>query len=92
MADTDITEEQLNVELAAIKTALRAGNYDTARLELGCARATLAALAGSFGHDGATTTLYRQSLDKLETTIDAIEASAGKHSGESRIGYLRMGW
>ena len=92
MADTDITEEQLKTELGAIKTALRAGDYAEARLQVAVANATLAGLASQFGHDSSTTTLYRQALDNIQKNIDAAETSKGKHAGESRIGYLRTGW
>jgi hypothetical protein len=74
VAETDITKTQLDVELGSVKTHLRAGNYASAKVELACARATLAGLAQEKGDQGATLR-YREDINELSKLIADAESS-----------------
>jgi len=91
VADTDITLVQLKVELGNVKTYLRAADYAQARLELACARATLAGLAARQS-DAGTAVEYRPLVDDLLKAIDAAEAAAaGASSGDGGCAIVCLG-
>jgi hypothetical protein len=80
MADSDITIAQLRVELAAIKSALAAGNYALALNKCAIAQATLAGLEESKG-DGGIQVKFRTDLQALKTLILEAKAAATESTG-----------
>jgi hypothetical protein len=75
MADTDVTIAQLRVELGRVKTALRAKDFVTARIELTCASATRAGLNAKISDAGGMSELagMGNELNALATQLNQLD-------------------
>jgi len=73
-----------------MKTALRAGNFDTARLELSCASMTLCGLMKSASTDGRSYSLEQKMLDEGQKAIDLAERAA-VGAGKTQIVPVQFG-
>lgn len=88
MANTDITLAQLKIELGAVKTAVRAKDWDTAYQEAVCAAATLTGLESQIG-DAGVTARYREQIEQLLNVIEKGRAKIDSSTAEySRFGNL----
>lgn len=88
MANTDITLDQLKTELGAVKTAVRAQDWDAAYSECVCAQATLAGLEESIS-DAGTSLRYRNEIKGLMELIGQGQSSAAASSSNSRFAFAK---
>lgn len=87
MADTDIDLTQFRTELGAVKTAIRAADWATARQELAAAAVTLAGLEASIA-DAQASASYRANWQQVSDALDKAEDAAAARSGKARLGVV----
>ena len=89
MAVTDLTQAQLETEMAAIKTALSGNDYATARQQLAMAMITVMSFPQNYTIAGHSETV-QQELEALKAAID-MHQQAAQGAGATQLGVFSIG-